>query len=76
MYACTVRRTLETNLEQNGYWLSQLSFIYQKGQDPADVLGYEEIIEALTAEMVKEEAQRYFDMNNYVQVTLYPEPGR
>ena len=67
------RRTRETNMEQNGYWLSQIAFRYQRGDDPTDVLGFEAFIEALTPEMVQEAAKLYFNMNNYIQVTLYPE---
>lgn len=70
------RRTRETNLEQNSYWLSQLAFRYQKGQDPTDVLGFEVFIEALTAEMIQESAKLHFNMDNYIQVTLYPETER
>ncbi|MFO7767952.1 MAG: insulinase family protein [bacterium] len=71
----TQRRERETNLEENSYWLGQIAARYRRGEEPSGILGYEEIIEALTAERIREAARRYLDMENYIQVTLYPETG-
>ena len=68
-----LRRTRETNLESNSYWITQLAHLYRQGHYLAEIWGYEESVEGITAESVRAAAGRYFDMGNYVQVTLYPE---
>jgi zinc protease len=62
-----------SSLRENGFWLSLLQTAELYGTDPASVLTYEERIAAITAKDVKDAANRYFDMNNYVQAVLYPE---
>lgn len=69
----SLRRTRETNLESNSYWITQLAYSYQRGHDLAEFWAYEESIEEISIESVRTAAERYFDMGNYVQVTLYPE---
>ncbi len=67
------RRERETNLRENGYWLSQLVSYDRYGLDLRGILTYGELVDGLTAEMVQEAAQRYVRTDNYVQVSLYPE---
>jgi zinc protease len=66
------RRTKETNLRENGYWVGQLAFFDQYGIDPRGLISYE-LIDGLTADMIRMAAQLYFPMDNYVMVSLYPE---
>jgi zinc protease len=67
------RRSRETNLESNGYWATQLAHMYRAGQDLSYFWGFEASLDRVTPETVKAAAQLYFDLENYVQVTLYPE---
>ncbi|MFC1562071.1 M16 family metallopeptidase [candidate division KSB1 bacterium] len=67
------KRNRETNLKQNGYWLSQMGFRYRQGTDPSDILTYEEVYGLLDSGFLQAAAVRYFDMNNYVLVSLMPE---
>ncbi len=67
------RREMETNLKENGFWLSNLQRYYFMKQDPSAIMEYEEIISALTTEELKETANQYFNMDRYVKVVLYPE---
>ena len=60
-------------LRENGYWLGQLQQSLLQGTDPAELLDYEKRVNALTTDDLKAAARRYFDMNNYVQMVLYPE---
>jgi zinc protease len=60
-------------LRENGYWLNRLQSAQLQGSDPAEILAYPKKVAAITPEQLKQAAQRYFDMNNYVQVVLYPE---
>ena len=69
----SLRRTRETNLESNSYWIIQLVHLYQRGHDLTEFWGYEESIEEISVQSVRAAAERYFDVGNYVQVTLYPE---
>jgi zinc protease len=60
-------------LRENGYWLSHLDGAYANGLDPAHILTFEKRAAALTPADVQAAAKRYFDLGNYVQMTLYPE---
>ncbi len=67
------RREHETNLKENSYWLSVMSF-YVSHDEPLDqIIEKPEMIEALTAEDIKKAAQKYLNTDNLVQVVLYPE---
>jgi zinc protease len=66
------RRSQETNLRENGYWVAQLTFADEYGTDPALLVSYD-LIDALTVEKVREAARRYLRTDNYVQISLFPE---
>jgi zinc protease len=59
-------------LRENAYWLQQLQSAVTYDTDPAAILTVEERIGAVTAADVQAAARRYFDLQNYVQVVLYP----
>jgi zinc protease len=69
----TQRRSFETSLEQNRFWLSNLVTYAMREQDPAMILDYPAFIEALNPMMVKDAAMTFFNKENYVQVVLRPE---
>ncbi|HEV7817168.1 MAG TPA: hypothetical protein VGP06_18965, partial [Janthinobacterium sp.] len=46
------------------------------GRDPNDILTVEQRIGAITPDDIKQAARRYFNMDNYVQVVLYPEKAK
>ena len=60
------------SMRENATWLAALQTSVLYGTDPAFILTYEKRVEALTAQDIKDAAARYFDLNNYVQVVLYP----
>jgi zinc protease len=66
------RRARETSLRENGFWVAQLTFADQYGTDPRVLISYD-LIDALTAEKVREAAVRYLRTDNYVLVSLFPE---
>jgi zinc protease len=70
------RRERETSLKQNGYWLGQLGARYRRGTDPAEILTFERLIDALDADALRQAAAIYLSRENYIQVVLYPEGGR
>jgi zinc protease len=69
----TQRRTRETSLRQNGFWLGQLEACYRDGIDPRDLLTYNRLIDSLTSNTVRDAARKYLRNDNYVQVSLFPE---
>jgi zinc protease len=69
------RREYETDLRENSFWLGQLVAAERYGVDPRNIVTYEEMIDGLTAEIVRAAANMYLRTDNYVQVTLYPEDG-
>ncbi len=69
----TQRRSRETNLRRNGYWLGRLSAAVRHGTDPRNILDDEKFIDGLTAEMIRAAAEMYLRTDNYVQVSLFPE---
>jgi len=69
----TLRREREENLDKNGYWLSVLNTYYFNKEDPRETLKYEERIQSITREDVKETARKYLKKDDYIQVVLYPE---
>ena len=69
----TLRRSYETNLRQNGYWVGQLTAYYRLGEDPRQLLSYPQVIETLTPDLIRQAAIRFLRKTNYVQATLLPE---
>jgi len=68
-----LRRSRETSLESNGYWATQLAHLYRRDGDLADFWGYLDVVNAISAEMIQEAARRYYDLDSYVKVSLFPE---
>jgi zinc protease len=67
------RRARETSLRQNNYWLGQLVAAHEYHLDPRGILTYEELIDGLTSAIVRDAAQKYLRLDNYVEVRLVPE---
>jgi len=66
-------RNYELNLKKNGFWLNDLFWKHFYNEDLEDILKYPEYVKTLSNEKIIEAANKYFDMDNYVQVILYPE---
>lgn len=60
-------------LKENGYWLSRLLQSEETGTDPNDILTGEQRINAITVKSIKDAANKYFDMKNYLTMVLNPE---
>jgi len=67
------RRSRETNLRENGFWLNHLEFYYDHGEDPRTIYEYDALVRSLTAEDIQNAAQRYFNEGHSVIAVLYPE---
>ena len=69
------RRERETAMKQNRSWLRWIEFYDQNDEDFAQILEYDLLVDALTPEAIQQAAKSYFDLKNYVQVSLFPEPN-
>jgi zinc protease len=69
----TQRRTYEVNLKKNNFWLNNLHAYYTNNENPEMILNYPKLVDHLTAPAIQEAIKKYFNMNNYVKVVLYPE---
>jgi len=65
--------THRKSLRENGYWLNRLQAATLYGDDPATLLNYDRMVDAITPADVQQAAQRYLKRDNYVQVVLKPE---
>ena len=66
-------RSRETDLKENGFWVSALENIAKHNGDFSDMNSYDELVESLSLETIQNAARKYLNDNNYVQVSLYPE---
>jgi len=69
------RRSRETALEDNAFWLGQLITTERYPERTLEMLidGFTERIDSTTLEDVQQAAQRYLNPEQYVNVTLFPE---
>ena len=67
------RRAREAALKENGFWRRTLSSNYWLGLDPVSILKYDDLVDGLTSDIVREAARKHFDMGNYARFVLYPE---
>jgi zinc protease len=69
----TWKKKYEEDIKTNTYWIGILTSAEINKTDPKRALTYEKRIDALTAEMVKNAANKYFDLHNYITGILLPE---
>ena len=68
------RRSFETSLRSNGFWLSTIEFYYEHpGEDPTQLLKLPETVNAINAPEIRAAAKAYLNPERLIDVTLYPE---
>jgi len=67
------KRTLETSVRNNGYWMGSMRTVHSLGWDVESITRRPERTESLTTENVHAAFRKYFPENRYTQVTLLPE---
>ncbi len=67
------RREREINIKKNSYWLNSLAVYYREGRDLDNFMKFNELIEGFSARDAQIAAAQYFNFDNMIQVTLYPE---
>lgn len=68
----TRRRTLETSKQNNKFWLNSIRRTLILGTD-LDSITNEKLIEKISSDEIQRVANKYFDIDRYLQVVLYPE---
>ncbi len=66
-------RTTETQLKDNGFWMSYLTGQYQNNEDPKEILTYLASLKNITPESMKATANKYLSGENYIRLVLMPE---
>jgi zinc protease len=69
----TQRRSYETSLRENTFWLSQIAAAIRAGVDMRGLLEYPRLVEGLAPAALRTAATRYLRRENYVRVSLFPE---
>ncbi len=68
------RRNRETQKETNSFWVSVLEFHYtHENEELLNILSFEEMIDALDADAVKDAANAYFVEERFIRAVLNPE---
>jgi zinc protease len=69
----TQRRTHETNLKENAWWMRQIATAAMQGTDAAVALETPALIDGLTKQQIAQAAREYLRSDRYVKVVLMPE---
>jgi zinc protease len=72
----SARRSYETALRQNSYWMQRLRTVHMLGRDPGEILTRLERINSVTPAVVQQAFRQYFPLDRYTVVTLLPEPTK
>jgi zinc protease len=64
-------KTRAENLEKNSFWLGTLSSIEYHGADPKGIFKYEDMVNSLSIESLKEAASKFLDID-HIEVILLP----
>jgi zinc protease len=67
------RRKHEVDLKKNKYWLGLLQKYLMYGIDYSEIDKADEKTNNISASSIRETANKYLDLNNYLKVVLYPE---
>ncbi|MBR9977113.1 MAG: insulinase family protein, partial [Bacteroidetes bacterium] len=67
------RREREKSIKENSFWIGHLQSALSNNDPLNYFLALDELIESLTLEDLRDAARKYIDMDNYIQVSLYPE---
>ncbi|MGI8548376.1 MAG: M16 family metallopeptidase, partial [Gemmatimonadaceae bacterium] len=59
------RREHETQVRENGYWLSALAAYVRRGEDPADILKVEQVMAGLDGATLRRAAKKYLSQAQY-----------
>ena len=67
------RVSWEPQLKSNRYWLSAISGVRRRGEEPSELARYRTLYEKITPEYVHAAAQEFLDLDHYILLTQTPE---
>lgn len=68
----TEKRSIETDIQTNDYWLNKINSAVQNGDDLNTAFQYDDLWEQFTMQKAVETAAKFINPKEYVQVSLYP----
>ena len=66
-------RENQTNMQQNGYLVSQIAARYQISEPLDSLFGLNAYFDKLSVASIQEAARTYLDLQNYIKLALFPE---
>jgi len=69
------RRSRESGVEQNGFWLTRLQSYYGVGTDPLEILRYDDLVDRVTSERLQGVARKFLGGEGLFVGRLFPEEG-
>lgn len=72
----TWKKQYRVGLQNNDYWLSNLSNIWINKENPEKILTYEERVNALTVQDLQAAAKKFLPLDKVVKAVLYPENAK
>ena len=69
----SARRTYETSLRENGYWLRRMNTIHLVGGELGDIVTRSQRIDSITPEVLRDVFRKNFPLDRFTVVTLMPE---
>ena len=71
----TTKQAYIKNLKENDFWVGKLQDLYEHGKDPNQILleNWEKNLSLITEENIHEAAKKYFEKDEWIQLTMYPE---
>ena len=67
------RRGREEAIRSNAFWAEAIPGVLRRGEDPLDLLGYEDRLEAITPEVLQAAAATFLADDQFIEMTLLPE---
>ena len=71
----SARRSYETSLRQNEYWLGRLGSVHMMGRDPGEILTRNQRIDSETPQVLQQVFKQYFPQDRSTVITLMPGPA-
>jgi zinc protease len=69
----TFLKTRETDLRENRFWLNTIRNYYYNKTGDENITAYKNAVNAITKDLMKEWAVKYFNNQNYARIVLKPE---
>ena len=66
-------KSMEKELKENGSWLSWILQSYKENTPLGNIYDYNEKVALLNPDIIQKTAKKYFNKNNFIKLSLYPE---